>query len=115
MTDVDRFGRGILCPFQRDGKGDFANGIGLRLLKSDIGELLGIYGPVVATPGELPWDMDRGSGLYRLKHRLGYSEMTQARAHQYISGTMNKYEPRVRVGPTTVTMEEAPGSIRFVA
>ena len=64
--EVENFGRGLLCPVQRDGKGDFANSAGLSVLKSDVGECIGIIGPIGNSPGELPWDGDRGSN-----HRPG--------------------------------------------
>jgi len=101
----EQFGSGIVCPFQRDGKGDFANDTGLRLLKSDIGELLGIVGPSNIEPGELPWDPDRGSRIDTLRHRGLHTEMTRALAEQYTSETIRRYENRVLVGPTKVSDE----------
>ena len=91
-----KFGRGLLCPFQRDGKGDFANSDGEDLLHSDLTQLIGM------SPGELPWDMKRGCDLKRLKHRKGYSPMTQARAHQSIDTTINNYESRLIADKTLV-------------
>ena len=102
---TEPIGTGILCPFRRDGKGDFANEEGLPLLKSDIGELLGIIGPTQNQPGELPWDGSRGSRLLILKHRHINSEMVRALAEQMASGTIRKYEPRVRVGPTNIVTD----------
>lgn len=106
MANVDQFGRGILCPFQRDGKGDFANGDGLPILRSDIGELLGILGPARAEPGEVPWRTDLGSRVVQLKHRGIHKEMTRATAELEVSGTLRKWEPRVVVGPTEITSGE---------
>ena len=101
----DRFGKGIVTPFQRDGKGDFAHDSGLRLLKDDIGELLGIIGPTPTKPGELPWDPDRGSAIRSLRHRRMHLEMTRALAEQYTSRPVRLYESRVIAGPTKVTQE----------
>ncbi len=94
-----QFGSGIICPFQRDGKGDFANGTGMRLLKSDIQELVGIVGPTPTKPGELPWDPDRGSQIGSLRHRHLHAEMTRALAEQYVAGPIRRYEKRVMMGP----------------
>lgn len=102
----EQFGSGIVCPFQRDGKGDFANGTGMRLLKSDIGELLGIIGSSPQDPGELPWDPDRGSRIRSLRHRHLHSEMQRALAEQYSATPIRIYEPRVRMGPVRVTTED---------
>jgi phage baseplate assembly protein W len=102
----EQFGRGIVCPFQRDGKGDFANDSGMNLLKSDIGELLGIEGPTATEPGELPWDPDRGSRVNSLRHRKLHTEMMRALAEQYTSTPIRVYERRVRVGPVRVTAKD---------
>jgi len=106
MTQLrEQFGRGIVCPFQRDGKGDFANTAGMRLLKSDIGELVGVIGSSPTEPGELPWDPDRGSRIRALRHRRLHLEMTRALAEQYTATPIRVYERRVRVGPVTVDRE----------
>jgi hypothetical protein len=102
----EEFGRGILCPFQRDGKGDFANGSGIALVKSDIGELLGIIGPSSQQPGELPWDPDRGSRIDSLRHRHLHTEMTRALAEQYTATPIRLYERRVRPGPVRVSSKD---------
>jgi hypothetical protein len=104
-TKNNPIGRGILCPFMRDGKGDFANTEGLPVLKSDIGELLGIVGPTVTQPGELPWDGGRGSRLLVLKHRGIHSEMVRAMAEHMSSGVIRSYETRVRVGQTRIVID----------
>ena len=103
---TDPFGTGIICPFRRDNKNDFANASGLDLLKSDIAELLGLIGPSATQPGELPWDTERGTRLLTLKHRHIHSEMVRADAAQMSSGVLRKYEPRVQVGPTNITVRE---------
>ena len=102
----EQFGSGIVCPFQRDGKGDFANDTGLRLLRSDVTELIGIIGSSAQDPGELPWDPDRGSRIRSLRHRHLHSEMTRALAEQYVATPIRVYERRVRMGPVRVTTAE---------
>lgn len=102
-TDAqDPYGRGIVCPFQRDGKGDFANQSGLTLLSSDVSELLGIMGPSADQPGELPWRGDLGTRLIVLKHRGLHKELTRATAEHMSAGAIRAWEPRVRVEPTLV-------------
>lgn len=106
MTDfANEFGCGIICPFQRDGKGDFANGCGLPLLKSDIGELIGIMGPTATQPGELPWNMDLGSRVFQMKHRSMNVEMTRATAADFIEGPVRRWEKRARPIRTEVVAD----------
>jgi phage baseplate assembly protein W len=102
----DQIGRGILCPFRRDGKGDFANSGGLDVLRSDVGELLGVQAATQTEPGELAWDMDRGSNFLPLKHRGLHSTMLEALADQSASSAIIKYEPRARVIRVQTTTEE---------
>ena len=56
-------GRQILIPFRRDGKGDFASGVGDDLLASKIREVL------LTRPGELPWRTAFGAELDALRHQ----------------------------------------------
>jgi phage baseplate assembly protein W len=63
------FGRGIITPFQRDGKGDIANGVGAELLQSLVAQVLGTVASSPITRGELPWRPDFGSTLTVLRHR----------------------------------------------
>ncbi len=114
MTTVDPYGNGILVPFQRDGKGDFVHGSGLPLLRSDIGELLGIIGPSRAEPGEVPWRTALGSRLPHLKHRGVHAELTRATADMEVAGTLRRWEPRVVVGPTKVTASDAGDTVLAV-
>lgn len=102
MVQQTQFGRGIICPFQRDGKGDFANSDGMSLLKSDIRELIGLVGSSVNDPGELPWDPDRGSRISSLRHRHLHAEMTRALAEQYTATPLRVYENRIRTGPAKI-------------
>lgn len=106
MTEkIDQFGHGIICPFQRDGKGDYANAGGKVCLKSDVSELLGIIGPTPTQPGELPWRTSTGSRLNALRHRNMHKDMIAATVGQYAGESVRRDEKRVRVGPTTVTKD----------
>jgi len=115
-TTPDPIGHGILCPFQRDGKGDFANGSGVPLLSSDITQLLGIIGPSVTEPGEVPWRTELGTRLIGLKHRGIHQELTRSSAEHMTSGAIRRWEPRARPGPTSVRVEATKlyVTVRFV-
>lgn len=93
---ANEFGCGIVCPFQRDGKGDFSNDCGLALLKSDIGELIGIMGPTSFQAGELPWNMDLGSRVFQMRHRGMNVDMTRATAADFVESPVRVFESRAR-------------------
>jgi hypothetical protein len=106
---TEAFGHGLMCPFQRDGRGDFAHEGGLPLLRSDLGELLGILGPEGDQPGELPWAMSLGARLHALKHRGMHREMVRAIAEDMTAGAVRRwYSEHVRVGATDTVAEQRP-------
>ena len=47
--------RGLLIPFRRDLKRDFATGTGRELLASKVRQVLMTEGPTPRSQGELPW------------------------------------------------------------
>jgi len=61
-------GIGLLLPFKRNGKGDFATGSGDELIRSQIRLVLGCRGDSQVTVGELPWRTSFGSELDSLRH-----------------------------------------------
>lgn len=109
---VEPYGRGIVRPFQRDGKGDFANDAGTRILSSNIGELIGIIGPTATTPGEVPWRTDLGGNLHTLRHRRMHNELIRATAEAMTAGVVRRWEPRVRVGPSSVDEVAETGELK---
>lgn len=112
-TSVDPIGFGLVCPFRVSGNGDLAAAGGQTLLASDIGELLGILGPEGTTPGELPWRGDLGGGLHRLRHRNMHQDLVRAYAEQLTAGALRRWEPRVTVGPATITTDMATNTMRI--
>lgn len=66
MATTER--RGLLAPFRRDGKRDFASGTGLDLLASKVEQVLGTEGATAKTRGELPWRTSFGAGVHLLRH-----------------------------------------------
>lgn len=88
-------GSGILRPFVRDQKNDFANGNGIPLLKACVGQVLGTRSSDDSgqNQGEIPWRPDFGSKLYLLKHRKGAPLDDLART--YTADALRTWEPRV--------------------
>lgn len=57
MTMANPFlGRGLVHPFRRDKKQDFAFAEGEELVRSAVGQVLGTASASDFTDGELPWD-----------------------------------------------------------
>ncbi len=98
-------GSGIVTPFRRDGKRDFANDSGLADVQACV---MNVLGTTCSTEdgsirGELPWRPEFGSLLYRLKHRKG--PHLQELAHIYIVNALARWEPRVIVMASLTTFD----------
>ncbi len=62
-------GRGIVLPFRRDAKSDFANDTGLAVIKASIRQILLTQARTPQGGGEIPWRVDFGSWLHLVRHR----------------------------------------------
>jgi len=80
---------GILTPFRRDKKKDFAFGFGLDLIRSKIIQAL-------AAEGETPWRTDFGSGLEKLRHQQN-SDVLAELARVYVIEALRRWVPEVDV------------------
>lgn len=104
-----QLGFGLIRPFRRDQKNDFANAGGVDLVKSCVGQILGMQGAAPENPllqGELDWDPTRGSLIYLLRHKTNDLVLTQL-GRVYVVNTLKAFEPRVRV--TSVNISKQPG------
>jgi hypothetical protein len=61
--------RGLLAPFRRDRKRDFASDDGDDLLASKVLEVLATEGATARSSGELPWRTAFGTPLQLLRHQ----------------------------------------------
>jgi phage baseplate assembly protein W len=89
-------GRGLLRPFVRDEKNDFANGSGADLVRAAVGQVLGTRTSTAQTIGELPWRPEFGSLLHTLRHSNNNDMLTQI-AKGFVVDALRRWEPRVRV------------------
>lgn len=95
-------GNGLLRPFRRDQKNDFANGAGAALIQSTAGQILGTKCDGPRGVGELPWRTEFGSRLYLLRHRP-LNETLRELARFYSQEALTRWEPRIVVSQALVT------------
>ena len=95
--------RGIITPFQRDRKNDFANATGIDLILSNVRQILGTRATSAGGPGELPFNPNFGSLLFLLRHQK-IDVVRKAQALVYVVDALRRWEPRVQV--TSVQVEE---------
>jgi phage baseplate assembly protein W len=100
--------RGVLRPFRRDRKADFAAGSGEALIRSAVGQILGTMAASEFTPGELPWRTEFGSGLHLLRHQKN-DVLLQELARVHVVDALKRWEPRIRVTSVQITREQDRG------
>jgi phage baseplate assembly protein W len=113
-TNVDAvvLGSGLLQPFRRDAKGDWAHGSDADLLKSNLEQVLGTVASSNFTVGELPWRPEFGSLLYLLRHRNNDAVLAEL-ARQYVVDAVQVWEPRIRVKQADVTQDLTTGVLEI--
>lgn len=104
----DFLGFGIIRPWRRDQKLDWAAVGGVRLVKSAVGQILATRASSERTTGELPWRTEFGSLLYLLRHRAN-DETTREIARTYVAGALKRWEPRILVTGVTIVTETVAG------
>lgn len=101
-------GNGLLRPFRRDQKADFAAAGGEEVIKSAVGQVLGTMGSSDFTQGELAWRTEFGSLLHLLRHQKN-DHVLQELARVYVVDALKRWEPRVQVTSVQVTRERLDG------
>ncbi|HVW29229.1 MAG TPA: GPW/gp25 family protein [Polyangiaceae bacterium] len=107
-TGNEFLGFGLLRPFRRDLKVDFASADGERLVRSAVGQILGTMAGSDFTQGELPWRTEFGSLLHLLRHQRN-DVVLQELARVYVVDALKRWEPRVIVTSVKVTRERQDG------
>ncbi len=106
MAGPSFLGYGLLRPFVRDQKGDFAAAGAELLVRACVGQVLGTRGRNAKSEGELPWRTDFGSLLSALRHAPN-DAVTSAVAKTYIRDALQRWEPRVVLKLATFTTEKS--------
>jgi len=88
--------RGLLTPFQRDRKRDFASGEGDDLLASKVEQVLATEGSTLRSVGELPWRTAFGTPLGVLRHHRNEVVLGEL-ARVYIRDALARWVPEVRL------------------
>lgn len=89
-------GVGLVLPFQRDGRGDFAHAYDEKLYASEMEMILTTQGDSPASIGELPWRTSFGAGLHRLRF-MPNSVATRELARTMIQKSLKRWMPEVIV------------------
>lgn len=97
-------GFGLVRPFQRDRKADFAAAGGEALVRSAVGQILGTTGSSEFTQGEIPWRTELGSLLRLLVHQRNDATLREL-ARLYVVDALKQFEPRVRVRSFRISRE----------
>ena len=98
MSDpYEHLGAGIVVPFRRDGKQDFANSSGLEMIRSSVRIILGTLCSGPENEGELRYNQRLGTLISTLRHRNLDDPATQELATHYVYEALRDNEPRVQL------------------
>ena len=107
---IERYG--LLTPFSRDRKRDFASGRGAELLRSKVLQALLTEGATPRSSGELPWRTNFGSALHILRHQRN-DEVLAELARVHVRDALARWVPSARVISLEVTRDNASLVIRL--
>lgn len=103
MTDQIR---GLLVPFRRDRKRDFASGTGGDLLGTKVLQALMTAGATPRSSGELPWRTSFGAGLDLLRHQRNDVALAEF-ARVQVRDALKRWVPEAELVEVAVTREDA--------
>ncbi len=97
--------QGVLSPFRRDKKRDFASGSGAAILRTKVTQVLMTDGTTPQSSGELPWRTEFGAGLSLLRHQRNDATL-QELARVYIRDALRRWLPGVELISLEVNSRE---------
>jgi hypothetical protein len=95
---------GILTPFRRDRKRDFASGDGDVLLASKVEQVLATEGATNRSSGEMPFRTAFGTPLQLLRHQRNDVVLAEL-ARVYVRDALRKWVPEAQVVNVGVVRE----------
>mgnify|MGYP001248749803 FL=1 len=95
---------GVLTPFRRDRKRDFASGDGEELLASKVEQLLATEGATARSSGELPWRTAFGTPLQLMRHQNNDAILAEL-ARVYVRDALRKWLPEAEVVEVSVSRD----------
>ena len=102
---------GLLAPFRRDRKRDFASSDGDELLASKVLQVLATEGASPRTSGELPWRTAFGTPLHLLRHQRNDHALVEL-ARIYIRDALRRWAPEAELRSVSAVREGATLSLR---
>jgi phage baseplate assembly protein W len=103
--------RGLLAPFRRDRKRDFASDDGDDLLASKVLEVLATEGATARSSGELPWRTAFGTPLQLLRHQNNDVALAEL-ARVYVRDAFRRWLPEARLINVAVQRDGAVLALR---
>ena len=97
---------GLLTPFRRDKKRDFASGSGPELLRAKVLQALMTEGAGPRASGELPWRTSFGAGLHLLRHQRN-DEVLSALARVSVRDAIARWVPSAQLVALQVSRDDA--------
>lgn len=93
--------RGIVLPFQRDQKQDFANGGVVDVVMSNLVQVCGTACMTDTSAGECEWDPELGSPIVLARH-VNSKAARRAALRAYLILAFREFEPRARMRAVVV-------------
>ena len=103
---------GLLIPFRRDRKRDFASGTGTDLLRSRVTQVLATEGATAGSAGELPWRTSFGSAIHLLRHQANDHALAEL-ARVYARDALRRWVPGAEVANVEVERDGTALTLRL--
>lgn len=101
---------GLLSPFRRDKKRDFASDNGEALLSSKVRQALLTEGTTPRSSGELPWRTSFGAGLALLRHQRNDAVLREL-ARAYVRDALKRWVPEAQL--VSLEVEQSAAKLRL--
>ena len=102
---------GLLVPFRRDRKRDFATGDRDEILASKVLQVLATEGASTRTSGELPWRTAFGTPLHLLRHQRNEHALAEL-ARIYVRDALRRWVPDAELVSVAASRDGAALSLR---